>query len=299
MRNKRSGWKGKLAAIFIIACLAIYPALIIRSHNIPDAIPDTISSTVWADTRIGAAIDILETEQNRWSFGLADWHPQSRLTAMPAFQRGMADTLSQFIALRAGLASTRGQADQDLRLAASLIGQAISEGADDQLFAATQALRRHDGLIARGVLTQRTASELLADETRLYAALVEKSHSDLRAIIRAEDRRLFDATRTDVFYKVHGQLYVIGALLKAGDTHETGQSERSEAIAELEYRLDEAYRLSPLLVSNPAPGQFSFGGNDLMALAYMLDDISLSLAELTEILEAEQRTIVSGLAGRS
>ena len=202
---------GALSLLIVLAALS-YPAAIVFGHKIPNKIPTDLPETVWADSRIGASIELIENEldQRGWVSARPGWHPQAYLTAMPAFQSGLTSVLSRFATLRAGLVTSAGGRDEDLTLAASLIAQAVGASAEDQLRAATQAMRRFDGLKARSVLDDETQSILLEGEIRLYQQILEDCLEDLGRIARSDSRAPLDLSRTATYYRVKGRLFVIG-----------------------------------------------------------------------------------------
>ena len=297
MRHFR--WAGAIA--LAIAMLGAYPTLMVLSHDLPDDLPDNIPRTVWADARVGAAIELIEAElaDRGWMGTHPSWHPRAQLTAMPSFQEGMAETLTEFIRLRSRLAGTNDETDTDLRLAATLISQATSADAPDQLAAAMQALRRFDGLIARAVFDDRDLVDLMHAEAVLYSALLTSRLENLQRTVQSGAHGVLDLSRTARYYKTLGTVYTIGALLKAGGRDDIVQPGYRVALAQARDSLARAFRPHPLLVSNPEPGSFSFGGNDLVTLAFLLEDAIESLGELEVVLEENQLANMGDLDSRS
>ena len=293
---RKLGIGGGIGAL--LGLVLSYPAVIALSHKAPAAIPKTLPKGIWADRQVGAAIELIETElrQRGWAAARSRFHPQSLLTAMPAQQAGLADTLSELATLRAGLLSNAPGAASDLQLAASLLKQANAQTAEDQLFAAIQALRRFDGLKARSVLEDRDTTDILANEVSLYIDLIEHSQSDLDGLIRSGERGFSDQTRTEVFFHVRGRIYTISALLKAASLDPPARAGFRSAYENCQSSLERAFDLAPVFVSNPAPGSLTIGGNDLVMQAYLLGQSLNHLKELKRLLtdksDAEPLTIV-------
>ena len=67
-------WKPIGGGMIIIALLGSYPATMVLSHKLPDQIADTRLDEVWADQRIGAAIELIQTEfeVRHWSDALPE-----------------------------------------------------------------------------------------------------------------------------------------------------------------------------------------------------------------------------------
>ncbi|MAK59746.1 MAG: hypothetical protein CMK09_02085 [Ponticaulis sp.] len=281
---------GSLTLVILLAALA-FPVSMVVSHNVPKAIPSDYPQTVWADSRIGAAIELIEDELEirGWASARPNWHPQARLTAMPAYQSGLTSVLSRFANLRANLITSGSGRDEDLALASSLIAQAVGTSAENQLLAATQALRRFDGLKARSVLDDEIESTLLEGELQLYRQILSECTEDLSRIVRSDERGPFDLNRTATFYKTKGRILAIGALLHSSEEDMTNQPGFRAAYASLLEALDLAFKPAPLFVSNPKPGSFSFGGNDVIQLAYLLNEARFRLQELDTVLHSKAR----------
>lgn len=279
----------KRGGIAVVICIiaGAYPLWMFFSHDIPSRFNIDTTRTVWADARIGAAVQIIEdqTRTRGWVTAKPDWHAQSKLTAMPAFQEGVADALSRFVTLRAELATSGAPPDEGLTLASSLLNQSSSPDGLDKLSAVLQALRRFDGMKARSVFADMEETELLAAETALYQQILADAHDDLRRIAEAGKRSPIHFERTALYYRIKGRIYVIGVMLGAIDPDDVVQPGFRNALEDAQHLLERAYRPSPVIVSNPVPGGFSLSGSDIVELAYLIDEVEEALSTLSGILD--------------
>ncbi|MAT34094.1 MAG: hypothetical protein CMK06_02940 [Ponticaulis sp.] len=271
--------------VAIAALLLAYPVSIAVSHRLPSGIPSDLPEGVWADTRIGAAIELLETEMDDrgWASARHSWHPQARLTAMPAFQSGLTDVVSEFARRRAELANAS-RPDRDLMLASGLLAQAISEEAESRIRAAIEAMRRFDGLKARAVLSDLSRDDLFAQEISLYSDLLNSSAEDLARMSRTGSRAPVSPARTEIYFRVLGRIYAIGALLKASEAISITEPGYRSAFAAAQTALSQALKPRPLIVSNPAPGTFSLGGDDVVVLAFLVGQTHTQLEALNTLI---------------
>lgn len=279
----------KRGGIVVAVCLLAgsYPLWMFFSHDIPSRFNIDTTRTVWADSRIGAAIEIIEdqTQKRGWVAAKPDWHAQSQLTAMPAFQEGVADALSRFVTLRAELAASGDTPDESLTIASSLLKQSSMPDGLDKLSAVLQALRRFDGMKARSVFADMEETELLAAEIALYQQILAEAHDDLRRIAEAGKRSPIHFERTSLYYRIKGRVYVIGVMLGAIDPDDVVQPGFRNALEDTQHLLERAYRPSPVIVSNPVPGGFSFTGSDIVELGYLIDEVEEALSTLSGILD--------------
>lgn len=287
---------GGLGAVLGLAFA--YPVLVIFSHKTPDKIEDSLPSGVWADNRIGTAIELIETELEirGWVRARPRYHPQSNLIAMPAQQAGLTDVISRLASIRANLAGSAGDADQDLSLAATLLEKAEAETAEYQIFAATQALRRFDGLKARSLLAELDPADVLGQEIAGYKAILKQSKSSLDGLIRSGNRDLRDDLRTATYFRARGRIFAIGSLFRASLSELPNVSGFRSTFEDCLTLMEQAYDANPILVSNPVPGRLSLGGNDLITLSYLVDEMVIHIERLERLLarrnEVEALTLV-------
>ena len=272
-----------LLAMMLLLIAGVYPLMIVLSSRIPNTLPAEVPVNVWADPKIGASVELLEHELDvsGWAASQPNWHPQSRLTAMPAFQQGMADVIASFAAKRSELLSGP-SVDSDLEHAQSLLARLDTQNAEDKLHAAIEALRRFDGRKARDLLEDRSADELLSGDLRLFSQIATDSALDLRQIASEKSRGFFNRDVVASYYRTKGKLYMIGLLMRATRSGEMVSPELNEALNTVNAALSRAVKPSPLTVSNPQPGSFSLGGNDVITLAFLAEEAAAAMRDMSE-----------------
>ncbi len=284
----RSGIVSRLILLAVLLVIALaYPIAVGTSHTVSSTISSTLPNKVWADRHIGASVELLEKEQFMgWAADQPGWHPQSRLTAMPAFQTGISDVISAFAGHRAQFQDSE-QRDSDLWHAHTLLQSVDGQGADDRVYAAIEALSRFDGRKARALLDDGSRTDLLTGDVSLFLAETTDILDRLEALAAAESRGVFNRETVHVYYHAKGKLYAMGSILGATDASAPEVDGLPEALATAQAAFERAISETPLTVSNPQPGGFSFGGNDVMVLAFLTGQVRDELASLLKILESQ------------
>lgn len=282
--EKRNGWVRHGLILLLLALSLAYPIAMGVSHKVTNQIPNTVPRQVWADAKIGTAVELLERETYfGWAASRPLWHPQSRLTAMPAFQQGIGDLLSVFAARRAELLGGETR-DSDLWHAHTLLSKLSDKQAADRVRASIEALRRFDGRKARALLEDRASRELLQRDLDLFRTELQSSISALRKIASRKSRGVFNREDVRVYFHAKGKMHAMAMLLKATKPEEFEIDGLKNALENANKALARASRPAPLTVSNPQPGAFSFEGNDVMELAFLAMEASDALKSLEAVL---------------
>src|SRR3990167_7454592 len=104
MLGFQNGWKrivGLSKLALVIAVLGAYPAAVVLSSHIDDAPVVFPPDESWSVSGVGVAIHKLARELAGagWASDRDSWHPQARLTALPAWQDATASGLSEHVKL--------------------------------------------------------------------------------------------------------------------------------------------------------------------------------------------------------
>lgn len=280
--SSMSWWKRLALALVLAVISSAYPLLMASSHKVTNIIPEKVPNQVWDDRKIGAAIELLEREDfYGWAAASPSWHPKSRLIAMPAYQQGISDTLSEFARLRAG---TGDKQDSDLKHATSLLKQLNGQDTADKMHATIEALRRYHGRKARNLLDERNAEDVLKDDLALFARLLDKIIAEQTKIAAEPTRGVFNREIVQAYYHAKGELHAIGILIRATNPNSYEVMGIKSALNRTVLALERASRAAPLTVSNPQPGKFSFGGNDIMQQAFLTLRAQQELSHLQNLL---------------
>ena len=288
--EKKSGWMVRLVLYLVLIAAALaYPVMVLLSHQVSNRIPQTMpNQQVWADPKIGASVELLERELYfGWASSQPLWHPQSRLTAMPAFQAGIGDLISA-MSLKRSEPQGMQAPDSDLRIAHSLLGDFQDKDSVDRVRAAIEALKRFDGRKARFLLEDRSDTDLLLRDISVYRGVLGASIIDLRSTAAEASRGVFNREDVRLYFHTKGELHAIGVMLYATEPEDFDIEGFDEAIITARTALDRAALPSPITVSNPQPGSFAIGGNDIMELAYLTMEADRALADLERLLIGAQ-----------
>lgn len=289
----RNGLRAKhwLILILVFCAILAYPIAVIFSHKVIDEIPDLVPSRVWVDPRTGTAVELLERESYfGWASSKPSWHPQSRLTAMPAFQNGLANGLAQFVSSRAELVEN-GADDTDLSQAEALLKSMEGSDADDRLYAAIEALKRFDGRKANFLVEEVTTLQTLRKDLKKFSEELDQIEKNLRLTASRPSRGVFNRADVDQFYRAKGAIHAFGMLVKSYPEDTTTKPGFEKALADLNTAFHRASLKSPVTVSNTQPGSFGFGGNDFMALVYLITEIRSKLATVDALIEEEPKDL--------
>ena len=94
-QKEQRGWALSLQWFVFLLLIFGYPASVLAAHNINDR--DVIlSSDAWVSESAGIVSTLVSREANTngWAQDRDAWHPQARLTALPAWQEGIIEASS-------------------------------------------------------------------------------------------------------------------------------------------------------------------------------------------------------------
>lgn len=280
----------------VIALVGIYPAMIVSSHEITDDPIVLSGETPWASTETGAAVMMIgrELEGPGWAADKPGWHPQARLTALPAWQDALSTSLSEFTRLTAQKAVTPdGTPDPDLSAAARLLKPEADLEQTPRLAAAAEALARYEGRLERDLASAPGGLDDLLDELALFTSWADASHDAL--VSRVGTRDGWPAAKTDVeaFFEARARAHVASQLMAA-----TLMSEPDIALSEtVQQRVDQleaswrrAGELNPFFVSSQA-GDARLMADHIAMMAFYIGQASEQTKALAAALIAEQEAL--------
>jgi len=279
----------KLSLLF--ALIGAYPVSVMLSHKIDDSDIVFANGQKWAFPESGIAITKIarELEGKGWAADKPNWHPQSRLTAMPAWQEATADGLSEFTRMVAtAVPDANGEPDADLIAASRLLKGLPGEDMRPRMTAAAEALNRFDSRAGRGLIAMPDRRTLAADEVRMFAGWAEVDQDDLSTQIYQESTG-WPASKQDirVFYAAKARAHISLQMLKAARLADRDSLKDPEALAaydKAEAAWTRAARIRPLIVSNQK-GDGAIMANHLASLGFFLRDAQRTSLELAETLE--------------
>jgi len=290
MLSFQKGWSrivglSKVAAV--LAVLGAYPAAVLVSSHIDDSPVVFPPDESWSVSGVGVAIHKLARELAGagWASDRDSWHPQARLTALPAWQEATAAGLSEHVKLLSGIAATVDGPDGDLAAASRLLQAVPGEDMRPRLTAAAEALNRFDTRASRGLALRPAPEETLPQEMALFATWAGKDRAALSDRINAE-QGAWPASKEDVaaFYAAKARAHLAHELIVAGKARAyglTGDTELAVALARAEAAWQRAADMKPVFVSNQA-GSAALMPNHLASMAYYLVEAETASAYLAQ-----------------
>lgn len=303
----QKGWrtlKRTLKIGAVVALVGAYPAAVLLSSHINDKPVGIPSEQSWAVPGIAVAIHKIarELEGAGWAANRPVWHPQARLTALPAWQSGTAEALSQHVKLISELAPYEGAPDSDLAAAARLLTEVPGESMRPRLTAAAEALNRFDTRASRGLAMRPMPEEIMPEELALFAGWAAEDRAALSDRINAVQDGGWPASKDDItaFYRAKARAHVAHEMFVANRAKSLTLTDTAVLVAadRVEKAWERAAEMKPVFVSNQSDSAVLMP-NHLASMAYFLieaEAASNHLASLMEPAPAEEVTEETSVA---
>jgi hypothetical protein len=291
MLGFQKGWRrfvGFLKLSAVLGVLGAYPAAVVYSSAIDDSPVVFLPGEVWSVPGVGVAIHKIAREVSGAGI-VADqpvWHPQSRLTALPAWQDATFAGLAEHVKLLSELAGTK-DPDPDLAVAARLLQMVPGEEVRPRLKPAAEALDEFDRRATRGLAIRPLPEDTLPKEMVLFASWAQKDLAALTDRINAEqDAWLASGEDISAFYAAKARAHLAYELIIAGKARAydiTGNTELAVALGRAEAAWKRAADLKPVFVSNQS-GSGAILPNHLSSMAFYLYEAEKASSELAALL---------------
>jgi len=290
-------WRRIIRTLQILAVLVLvgfYPALIMASHDVNDSPVILSAESPWASPETGVIVTMIgrELEGPGWAADRPGWHPQARLTGLPAWQNALSTSLSQYARLMAGKSETPdGNPGPDLSAAARLLMPEQGLDQTPRLTAAAEALARYEGRLERDLASKPAGVSDVVDELALFAGWADDSYQRLSQ--RIGTREGWPASREDiqVFFEARARAQIASQLLTASLVSEPDIAVRSSVESRLD-KIEASWRraaeLDPIFVSSQA-GDARLMADHLAMMAYYLRQASDATRGLGSALIAEEQ----------
>lgn len=288
MLSLQKGWKrivGYFKLMLVLAVIGAYPAAVVISSDIDDSPVVFPPNESWSVSGVGIAIHKVARELAGagWADDRARWHPQARLTALPAWQEATATGLSEHVKLLSEVAANAYGPDGDLAAASRLLMSVPGEDMLPRLTAAAEALNRFDTRASRGLALRPSPEETLPLEMALFAGWAKEDIAALSDRINAEHSAWL-ASREDItaFYAAKARAHLAHELILAGKARVyglTGNAELAAALARAEASWKRAAEMKPVFLSNQQ-GPGAVLPDHLSSMAYYLVEAEKASADL-------------------
>ncbi|MEL6724170.1 MAG: hypothetical protein AAFP24_04075 [Pseudomonadota bacterium] len=289
---------GVLKLGLVLCLVGGYPAMIVMSHKVDSSAVVLSAADPWYSNDTGTAMTLLGRELTvaGWAADRSWWHPQARLTALPAWQDGVTGALSDYALLASEHASLEpGAPDSDLLAAARLLVPTQEAEAIPRLNAAAEALQSYEGRLARGYASNPKGLGVMLDELALYKRWASDSETRLRS--SADRAEAWPASREDIealymtraYAQVASQL-IMSSLIQEPELVQTrnAMEARDEAI----FAWRRAATFNPIMVSSQA-GTGSILSDHPAAMMYYLSEIQSTTTAFMDALQAQEAEMVA------
>ena len=267
--------------VIVMLLVGGYPVAMMMSHKV-DASPVMLSQvTAWTSPEVGVTLIMAGRELTGpgWASDRPAWHPQARLTALPAWQEGLTSALSDYTLLAASLSlNSEAQADPDLLAAGRLLAPTYESDTIPRLNAAAEALQRYDGRLARGLAAAPSGQDSILAELGLFADWAVTAQERLRT--SADDGGAWPASRADIeaIYLARAHAHAAAQLINASLSAEPDlifNRDLSEARDTALTAWTRAAQFNPVFISSQS-GTGRFLSDHPATMAYYMSEAELA-----------------------
>ena len=304
MDGARKLWRATKTLIkggTFVAMIGAYPAFVWSAHQV-DATPVPAHAETWTSPVAGVAVNLIAREVSGpgWTADKAPWHPAARLTAQPAWQAALMESLSDYLQLVAAETADLEGPDTDLATASRLLRPVSGEAMTPRLIAAAEALTSFDSRAMGAGGSMGSAATPVAALT-LFSGWADESSAQLAAQIGA-DGEVWPASRSDVtaFYRVRAQAHVASSIIEATiaqDSALLADATMRAQLSEVRASWRRIAEQAPLVVSNQ-DGDGMLLPNHLAAMAWHLEMARSETLALADMLTGAEPDISLAEADR-
>ena len=266
--------KAALVALFILA----YPIMTVMSHQINDSPVVFDDKRYWAVSDIGVTSILIARELDGpgWVSDRHPWHPQARLTALPAWQESLLTCLADHGRLVISELNTL--RDQDLIAAVRLLEPSGQQNMRDRLIAASEALARYDDRVAGGVAASPSGLTAMIARLNLSGGWADQNHARLVDVASPGDGWIASREAIEAVYAAKAAAHVAHEILANAAQNEPTLQANHQADAAMQDALAKwrrAAKINPLFISNQS-GDGMSGLSHPAIMAFHLSEARLA-----------------------
>ena len=255
----------------------------VMSHKVDDSRVRFDDSRYWAvpDLGVSAMLITRELDGPGWAGDRHPWHPQARLTALPAWQESLLAALADHGRLI--ISELGDQRDQDLFAAVRLLEPSGEPNMTERLTAANEALSRYNDRVAGGVTAAPMGVDAMQARLNLAAGWAEQNHDGLVAVASPGDGWIASEEAIRRVYAAKAAAHAAHEILAASAKHEQSLLTKYEADAAMQDVLNKwrrAASMRPLFVANQS-GEALSGLNHPAIMAFRLSEARLATQTLS------------------
>lgn len=274
-----------IKTVLVIGLLGFYPYLMIGGSAIDDSPVEFASGHGWDAGRAGVSVMLIarEIEGTGWVADKPVWHPQSRLTALPAWQTAKIAALAEHTEL---MAVSTGR-DEDLAAAARLLDPDDDGYGRARLTAAAEAFARYDGRVEKGLATIPIGADMLVAELKLATEWGTASRTELARLANKTDGWPASKHAIEGYYTAKARAHVAYELLavaiRSNEPH-LQEAGLMDIAADALTAWQRAGTQKPLFVSNLS-GDSLFLPSHLASMAFYIEEAVTATTVLVVELE--------------
>ncbi len=274
------GWLRLIAGLVV---LGAYPSMVVMSSDVGDRkLASLVDRAQWTAPWAGAAATLMERHYSHlgWAADAADWTPMARLTAKPALQHAMAESIGEYVNLMSQNAIADGHPDADLSAAARLVS-VNSTGA--QLRAARDALVNYDRRERRRGVVENSDPARLAVQLQLVGTWATRSQAEVARVAAMTGGGPIDRSATQAVYAAKGRALAAFAFVGAMHWPEDAKTVAARNAALAAWKAAAGFH--PLLVLNGSPDGSVFG-NHAASMGFLIAQAQTATAAYQAAIEA-------------
>ena len=279
--------RGWLRLIAGLAVLGAYPALVVTASGVGDhKLAGLVDRAQWTAPWAGGAAALMERHYALlgWASDAASWTPMARLSAKPALQQALAESLGDYINMMSQDATAAGRPDADLSAAARLVNL---NSTGIQMHAARDALVNFDRRERRrGAIDDSTPTKLAA-QLQLVDTWGARSQADIARVSAMTGASLLDRSATQAVYAAKGRAQAAYVFIETMHWPEDAKSVAGRNAALGAWRA--AAEFHPLVVLNGSPDG-SLLGNHAASMGFLIAQARKATADYLAAIQAAPAT---------
>lgn len=277
-------------SLLVLAMILAYPVMTVMAHQIDDRPVVFDDSRFWAVPEVGVTSVLIgrELDGPGWAADRHPWHPQARLTALPAWQDSLLNTLADHGRLL--ISQLGNQQDPDLVAAVRLLDPSDKQNTTDRLLAAGEAFARYDDRVAGGVTTAPTGMTPLLARLGIASQWASDRHIPLAAAASPGDGWIASPEAIEAVYAAKASAHVAHEMLSAIAGLEDDMLNAHDATHLMQDVLTKwrrAASMRPLFIANQS-GEAISGLNHPAIMAFRLSEARKATQQLAAHLQAPQ-----------
>lgn len=287
--QKLRGW---FNGALVLSLLAAYPVLVVLASDVGDKDFPAVDRAQWTAPWAGGAATVMAKHFGElgWANDAPSWAPMARLTAKPAYQGALAESVGDYINLMQRQSVARGSEDSDLSAAARLVSINAS---GVQLRAGRDALVSYDRRLRRRAVETSPDTAQLGAQLALIETWGDRSQAELGLTSETQGGSPIDENATIAVYKAKGRAMAAYTFIESMVWPEEPKAVNARNEALQAWKAAASFR--PLVVLNGSPDGSLFG-NHAASMGFLLSHAQKATADYRLALIGETPAVIAEAA---